>query len=155
MPNLASVLKGEIVRLARKEVRREVEGLTNASTRYRAEIAALKRRVADLEKKHVRLEKSGSGKVTPKTEGEETTRHRFSAKRFAAQRQKLGVSAQDMGLLLGVSAQAVYTWEAGRSRPRPQQLAAIAALRKLGKRQALAQLAQLANSADRPKKVGK
>lgn len=141
MPNFASVLKGEIVRLARKEVRREVEGLMNASTRYRAEIAALKRRVADLEKKHARLEKTSPRKITQEETGDETTQYRFSAKRFAVQRQKLGVSAKDMGILLGVSAQAIYTWEAGKSRPRPQQLAAIAALRKLGKRQALAQLA--------------
>jgi DNA-binding transcriptional regulator YiaG len=47
-----------------------------------------------------------------------------------------------MGILLGVSAQTVYHWEAGKSRPRQQQLIAIAALRKLGKRKALAQLAK-------------
>jgi DNA-binding transcriptional regulator YiaG len=145
MPNFASVLKNEIVRLARKEVRKEVEGLKTASTHYRSEIAGLKRRVADLEKKHVRIEKTGPRKVTPEAGGEEATRLRFSAKRFATQRQKLGVSAKDMGTLLGVSAQAVYNWETGKSRPRQQQLAAIAALRKLGKRQAMAQLTKSAD----------
>ena len=140
MPNFASVLKDEIVRLARKEVRKEVEGLKKASALYRSEIAGLKRRVAELEKQRVRQEKSPR-KVESEGEGEETTRLRFSAKRFAAQRQKLGVSAGDMGTLLGVSAQTVYNWEAGKSRPRQQQLAAIASVRKLGKRKAQAQLA--------------
>ncbi len=143
MPNIATVLKDEIVRLARKEVRKEVEGLKKASVRYRTEIAALKRRVAELEKKHVRLEKKAPKKVIPEAEGEGITRHRFSARRFAAQRQKLGVSAGAMGTLLGVSAQSVYNWEAGKSRPRPQQLAGIAALRRLGKRQAEELLANL------------
>lgn len=143
MPNIASILKDEIIRLARREVRKEVEGLKNASAHYRSEIAGLKRRVADLEKKHVRLEKTSPRKVTPEAIGEGTTRHRFSAKRFAVQRQKLGVSAGAMGILLGVSAQSVYNWEAGKSRPRQQQLAGIAALRKLSKRQAQALLANL------------
>jgi DNA-binding transcriptional regulator YiaG len=45
-----------------------------------------------------------------------------------------------MGALLGVSAQTVYNWEAGKARPRQQQLAAIAAVRKLGKRDVKAKL---------------
>lgn len=136
MPNIASVLKDEIARLARKEVRSEIESLRKASVQYRSDIAALKRRVSDLEKQQGRLEKKGTQKFVTRVEGEETTRFRFSAKRFAAQRQKLGVSANDMGTLLGVSAQTVYHWEAEKSRPRQQQLAAIAALRRMGKREA-------------------
>jgi DNA-binding transcriptional regulator YiaG len=46
-----------------------------------------------------------------------------------------------MGLLLGVSAQTIYNWEAEKSRPRQAQVAAIAAVRKLGKRAIKAQLA--------------
>ncbi len=145
MPNIASVLKDEIVRLARKEVRHEVEALKKASAQYRSDIAGLKRRVADLEKHLGRLDKKAASKVSSPVEDAATTRHRFSAKRLAAQRQKLGLSAADMGILLGVSAQTVYNWEAGKSRPRQQQLVAIAAIRKLGKRKAQAQLASLAN----------
>jgi DNA-binding transcriptional regulator YiaG len=141
MPNIASVLKDEVLRLARKEVRNEVEGLKKASSQYRSNIAELKRRMSALESQHARLEKKGPKKVTMEPEGELTSRFRFSAKRFAAQRQKLGVSAGDMGMLLGVSAQTVYNWETEKSRPRQQQLAAIAALRKMGKKAVKAQLA--------------
>lgn len=143
MPNFASVLKEEIVRLARKEVRNELEGLKKSSAQYRADIVALKRRVASLEKQNARLEKKGAGKVAPEVEGEALTRLRFSAKRFAAQRQKLGLSAADMGALVGVSAQTIYHWESGKSRPRPQQMAAIATTRKLGKKQVQARLESL------------
>ena len=48
MPNIASVLKDEILRLARKEVRTATEGLKKASAAYRSDIAGLKRQVAAL-----------------------------------------------------------------------------------------------------------
>ena len=140
MPNIASVLKDEILRLARKEVRKELEGLKKASGQYRSDIAALKRQVATLEKQVARVDKTGPKNAAIAREGEETTRFRFSAKRFAAMRGKLGLSAGDMGTLLGVSGQTVYHWESGKTRPRQGQLAAIAAVRKLGKREIQAHL---------------
>ena len=146
MPNIASVLKDEILRLARKEVRKELEGLKKASGQYRSDIAALKRQVAILEKQQARIAKKVPGKVAPAVEGEASTKFRFSAKRFAAQRQKLGLSAGDMGTLVGVSAQTIYHWEAGKTRPRQSQLAAIAALRKMGKRGIKTQLEQSGES---------
>lgn len=144
MPNIASVLKDEVVRLARKEVRRELEGLKKASAQYRSDIAELKRRLVVLEKKNAKLGNKTSGKAGPVAEDADATRVRFSAKGLATHRQRLGLSAADIGALLGVSAQSIYHWEAGKSKPRQQQLAAIAALRKTGKREAVAQLAKLA-----------
>jgi DNA-binding transcriptional regulator YiaG len=140
MPNIMTVLKDEIIRLARKEVRSETESLKKASAQYRSNIAALKRQVVALEKQIVRREKKASKGLEPAVEGEASTKFRYSAKRFAAQRKKLGLSAGDMGALVGVSAQTIYNWEAEKSRPRQQQLAAIAAVRKLGKRQIKAEL---------------
>ena len=40
MPNIASLLKAEIVRLARKEVRNEVGSMRKSSATHRREIAA-------------------------------------------------------------------------------------------------------------------
>lgn len=134
MPNVASILKDEIVRLARKEVRHELESLKKASAQYRSDIAGLKRQVAALEKQKNRVEKKGTQKVTAEAGGEAPTKFRFSAKRFAAQRGKLGLSASEMGTLLGVSAQTVYHWESGKTRPRQSQLAAIATVRMMGKK---------------------
>jgi DNA-binding transcriptional regulator YiaG len=140
MPNIASVLKEEIMRLARKELRSETESLKKASALYRSEIATLKRRTSALEKQLVHLGK----KVVGKGEGQEAvapeSRVRFSAKGLNSRRQKLGLSAGDMGALLGVSAQTIYNWEAGTTRPRGPQVEAIAALRAMGKRQILAKL---------------
>lgn len=143
MPNIASVLKEEVLRLARKEVRNETEGLKKASALYRSDIAALKRRLAAIEKQLAHMAKKGGTKEASTEGAETTTRTRFSAKGLATQRQRLGLSAGDMGALLGVSAQTVYNWEAGKSRPRQQQMGAITALRGMGKRQIKAQLATL------------
>ena len=54
MPNIARLLKEEIVRVARKEFRSEAESLKQSSLRYRSEIAALKRQVATLEREVAR-----------------------------------------------------------------------------------------------------
>jgi DNA-binding transcriptional regulator YiaG len=145
LPNIAVVLKDEIARLARKELRSETEKLKKASTQYRSEIAALKRRVAALEQQGGRLEKQAARNAPPaEAAGQAETRVRFSAKGLQSQRRRLGLSAAGLGTLLGVSAQTVYNWEAGSSRPRGQQMAAIAALRQVGKREAEARLQELA-----------
>ncbi|MBK7292250.1 MAG: helix-turn-helix transcriptional regulator [Holophagaceae bacterium] len=142
MPNIASILKDEIVRLARKEMRKELEGLRKASAQYRSDIAGLKRRVADLEKQVSRAAKKAPGTATSKTTDESSTKFRFRAKGLATHRQRLGLSAAEAGVILGVSAQTVYNWEAEKSRPRQSQLAAIAAFRKMGKRHAKGELAK-------------
>lgn len=143
MPNIASILKSEITRLAAKTVRQETEGLKKASTAYRSEIAALKRRVAALEQQVKKLAKTRVAKTSDTEDGDQSRALRFSATGLAKQRQRLGLSAAACGRLLGVSALSVYKWESGKSRPRAKQLPAIATLRTMGKREANAKLQEL------------
>src|SRR5690349_19080525 len=113
MPNLGTVLKAEISRLARKEVRAEVETLRKASGTYRREIAELKRQVAQLERRLKQAAKARPAAASAQ-EGEDTaTRMRFSAKGLQSLRAKLGLSAADFGALAGVSGQSIYHWEQG------------------------------------------
>ncbi len=141
MANLASLLKSEISRIARKEVRAETQTLKKASAQHRSEIAALKRRLADQERLLSRLRKN-SRPAAPPAPATDSPKLRFRSEGFASLRKKLGVSAAEMGQLVGVSAQTIYHWEKGLSRPRNSQLAEIAAVRKLGKREVSARLAQ-------------
>lgn len=137
MTNIASVLKDEIARVARKEIRAETEKLKKTSAQYRSDIAALKRRVAALEKQLAGLGKTrSSARATPK----QVIPIRYSAKGLAAQRQRLGLSGPEMATLLGVSTQTVYNWEAGKSRPRQEQMAAIGSVRGMGKKDAAERL---------------
>lgn len=143
MPNVASILKEEITRVARKSVRSETETLKKSSSQYRSQIADLKRRVQSVERQLARLSK-GNGKVSS-SEVEQATEHgfRFRANGFAGHRQRLGLSAAQAAALLGVSGQTIYHWEAGKTKPRANQMPRIDALRKLSKTQAAAALHQV------------
>lgn len=149
MPNIATLLKSEITRLARKEVRAEVARLQKASSAYRSEIAALKRRLADLERQVARASKGTSRAAAPvvgEAEDGPAAKGRFSAKSMRSQRKRLGLSAAEVGLLVGSSAQSVYNWEEGKIRPQARHLHAIFALRSMGRREAKAKLAALAGA---------
>lgn len=142
MPNIASILKAEISRLARKEVRAATESLRKAVAEYRSEIAALKRRTQSVEQALRRARRASPAPADQRSSTESMDgAFRFSAKGLASQRRRLGLSAHDCGLLLGTSGQSVYNWESGKARPRARQMPAIAALRKLGKKDAAAVLA--------------
>jgi DNA-binding XRE family transcriptional regulator len=144
MPNVAAVLRDEIARLARKELRSQTEGLKKASAQYRRDIAALKRQVAELERQVSLLGGLVLKKppATPVSDG--AARVRFTAKGLRAQRKRLGLSAADYAQLAGVSPQSVYNWEREITRPRKEQIAILAALRGMGKREAQARLRQIA-----------
>ena len=143
MSTFSEQLKSEMTRVAKKEIRTESKTLKNLSAQQRAEIAALKRRVAELETAFKRFSQT-STRAKPaagQAEPEAGVKLRFRASGFASLRQKLDLTAAQMAQLLGVSPQSVYHWEIGKSRPRASQLPAIAAVRKLGKKQVWARLA--------------
>jgi DNA-binding transcriptional regulator YiaG len=146
MPNIASIFKAEISRVARKEVRAEIETLKKASVAHRASIAELRRQVSALEKELRRVAKGAARSNAASdsdTEVAAGTKRRFSATRLAAHRAKLGLSAAIYGRLVGVSGQTIYHWEQGKARPRAAQLESLGVVRDLGVRQAAERLAQL------------
>jgi len=146
MPNIAAVLKEEISRIARKEVRSETTSLKKASSQYRRDIAQLKRQVSNLQGRVALLEKRVLQNVPSQVIGADATGVRFTAKGLCSQWKRLGLSAADYGKLVGVTAQTIYSWENGISRPRKQQLPALASIRPMGKREARARLEQLTRS---------
>lgn len=143
MPNIAIVLKEEISRIARKEIREEVAHLRKLSTAQRSDIAELKRKTKELEQTIRGLQKNVGKPASNSVAHEPTEKLRFSAKGLSTLRQRLGLSAADFGLLVGASGQSIYKWEEGRVHPRPKHVVAIAALRGIGKREVVARLATL------------
>lgn len=150
MSNFAAQLKTEISRIAKKESRAQVAVLKKAQASHRAEIADLKRRLASLEALVRRLGKTPTRPGAEPGEAVETQGLRFRADGFASLRKKFGLSAAQMALLLGVSNQSVYHWEAGKSKPRAAQLKAIADVRKLGKKEVAARLAEMSSPSQAP-----
>ncbi len=144
MADVAGLLKAEIVRLSKKTVKQALAPLQRSAATHRHEIAALKRQVASLEKAVSTQWKMAAEQKQTATVEPEVAPHRFVAKGLKPLRTRLGVSQEEFGKLVGVSAQSVYSWERQTARPRPAQLAAIAALRRLGKREARKRLEAMA-----------
>jgi DNA-binding transcriptional regulator YiaG len=144
MANLAGAIKEEIRRLAKKVIKNETAATKQAVTQYRREIARLKRQLQQQDKKLTFLENRERRRLeSPATDasGEPAGESvRFSARSVKAQRDRLDLSAADYALLVGVSPLTIYNWEKGKSRPRAEQLAALVAVRGIGKREAARRL---------------
>jgi len=140
MPNIGSLLREEIVRLSRRETRGQVAVTKKATAQHRREIAALKRQVAALERQVRMLARRSQKAVTAPAAPAGGDKLRFVAKGLRSHRARLGLSASDFGRLVGASANSIYAWESGKTSPRRDQVAKIAAIRVLGKREAVQRL---------------
>ena len=136
------LLKGEIVRLSRSEVRRQLKTTLQLARQQRTHVASLRREVEALERE-VRALRKRLPRSTNEASPAPGAAQRFVKKGFRSHRERLGLSAADCGKLLGVSAQTIYNWERGASNPPRNQMGSIAMLRTLGKRDAQARLSQL------------
>jgi DNA-binding transcriptional regulator YiaG len=137
MPNIGALLKSEITRLSRKEAKTEADELRKSSARYRRDISALKKQVTDLEKVVKRLSSTvaKSASVAPEVPPIAATSARFSAKGLVSTRKRLGLSQGALANLLGVSLATVFNYEKGITRPRPEVVLKIVALRSVSKSQ--------------------
>jgi len=156
MANIGALLKDEISRLSRREIRRQTGALRKASTIYRRNIAALKRQIGKLERQvklvGARATRAPAASADVAGSGEQSPR--FVAKGLRTLRTRLGLSAAQLGTLVGVTGQSIYNWEAKKATPRRQQLLQLAALRGAGKKDIAARLAQVAPAAaKKPRKV--
>lgn len=137
MANFAATIKQEILRLARKAARSETSATKQAVTQYRRDVANLKRQLRDQERKIVYLQSQEKERLSNGSQPEAPAEAvRFSARSVRAQRERLGLSAADYARLVGVSSLTIYNWERGKTRPRAEQLAALVAVRGIGKREA-------------------
>ena len=144
MPNIATALRDEIRRLAKREIKSGTQSTRQTVTQHRRDIAMLKRLV-QVQQKEIRFLKTQESKRLNQapTDNEPVKGTRFSARSVRAQRQRLGLSAEDFAKLVGVSGLTIYNWEHGRGRPRKERLGAFFALRHVGRRDALKKLEML------------
>ncbi len=102
----------------------------------RRTLAALKREVADLKRNQTFLKKREKSRLAKAPKAAAAEGVRFSPKWVASDRERLGLSAKDYSLLVGVSMLTIYNWEKGKSKPQAKALAGWAAVRGIGKREA-------------------
>lgn len=137
MANIASLLKVEITRISRKEIKQATEQLQATVGQQRKEIAALKRQALALEKSIKRLA-NPSRKVKAEVQVLDTVPSadvKFSVAKLIKHRERLGLSANEYGALMRVSGQSINKWESGKVQPRARQLELLGATLALGKRE--------------------
>lgn len=136
MGKIETVLKGEIGRLARREAKAMVAKHIDELRRLRKRVASLERELEAV--KAARAQEHAKRKVTTAVaavEGEKVPAIRLSPRLIRSLRTRLGISQADLAKLVGVSAVAVGNWELGKSKPRDESKAKIAALRSIGRRE--------------------
>jgi DNA-binding transcriptional regulator YiaG len=147
MARFVSALQEEIRRLARKEVKVLTAVMRRASAKHRRTIAALKRQTRFLVGKVAVLEtqerKRASTIPTPETTDGQV---RFSPGWIKSRRERLKLSAEAYGRLIGVAGLTIYQWEHGKSRPRKAALAKLVSIKDLGRREALHRLELLSGT---------
>lgn len=159
MPNLATLLKEEISKLARKEVQDQTRELEKTIKEQNARIARLEKQddqpKAKAKGKAKAKAKAKADKPAPAKKAaapaaepaaapapKRKSKTRFSPASLKNNRKRLNLSQAEVGVLLGTSTNTVLRWEAGSSKPRDAHLPKIAALSKMGKKQAKQELEQ-------------
>ena len=136
MGKVEGIIKSEIVRLAKKEMRkisvplgRDVRSLKSTVSQLRRTVLGLQRITTSQQKE---LEK---GKMVLEAPPEEVKESRFSPRLIRSLRKHLGITQKELAILTGVTVGAAHLWESGQFKPSMKKKAVMVALRKLGRRE--------------------
>ena len=136
MGKMEGIIKDEIIRLAKREMRmhfvrlrRDVRSLKIIASRLRKSVLGLQRFVSQQERQM-------GPKPVPEVTPEDMKKARFSPRLIKTLRKHLGVSQREMAKLAGVTVTAVFQWEKGRFEPKDEKRKILVGLRKLGRREA-------------------
>ena len=136
MGKLEGMIKSEIVRLAKREIRKIARPLSRDVRSMRSTVSQLRKTVLALQRLTARQEsESRKGKVLLEAAPEEVKKSRFSPRLIHTLRKRLGITQKEMATLTGVTVGAIYQWEQGMFEPRGQKKGMLVALRKLGRRE--------------------
>jgi DNA-binding transcriptional regulator YiaG len=136
MAKFEVIIKSEIMRLAKREIRKiavplgsDVRSLKSAVSQLRKAVLTLQRITANQQKV---LEK---GKKPLEAAPEEVKMSRFSPRLIRSLRAHLGITQKELAMLTGVTVGAIHQWESGQFKPSMKKKAVMVALRKLGRRE--------------------
>jgi len=136
MGKVEAIIKSEIVRLAKREMRKVAAPLRRDVRTLKSAVSQLRKTVISLER-FIALQKKEWGEKTPlRAAPEEVETSRLSPRLIRSLRRRLGLSQRDLARLAGVTPLAVYQWESGAFKPKKEKKSMLVALRKLGRRDA-------------------
>lgn len=136
MGKVEGIIKSEIARLAKREVRkvsvpfgRDLRFLKSVVSQLRRTVLGLQRITTSQQKE---LEK---GKMVLEAPPEEVKESRFSPRLIRSLRKHLGITQKELAILTGVTVGAAHLWESGQFKPSMKKKAVMVALRKLSRRE--------------------
>jgi len=150
MGKIESMIKSEIQRLARREIRSTFRPLKREVRTMRLKLSGLMKGFGTLNRISKEQVQRASAQFKLESSPEEIKIARFSPARIRALRLKKGLSQKELGMLIGVSLGTVVLWEKGKITPKAERKGALIALRKLKKREIKRVLAE--KKAAEPKK---
>jgi DNA-binding transcriptional regulator YiaG len=136
MGKVEAIIKSEIVRLAKREMRKVITPLKKDVWTLKNTISQLRKTVLTLERFTAIQRKEWDKKPPLKAAPEEVETSRLSPRLIRSLRSRLGLSQRDFARLAGVTPLAVYQWENGVFKPKKEKRGVLVALRKLGRREA-------------------
>jgi DNA-binding transcriptional regulator YiaG len=135
MGKLEGMIKSEIVRLAKREMRKISVPLGKDVRSLKSTVSQLRRTVLALERFAAQRQKElAKEKVPLEAAPEEVEISRFSPRLIRSLRKHLGVTQKELAILTGVTVGAVHQWESGMFKPGEKKKGMLVALRKLGRR---------------------
>ena len=136
MAKLEMIFKSEIVRLAKREMRKVMVPLGRDVRSLKSTVSQLRKAVSLLEKVAARQESQiASERSKLQAAPEEMEKARFSPRLIRLLRKRLGITQKELAALAGVTVGAIYQWEQGIFEPRNDKKGALVALRRLGRRE--------------------
>lgn len=135
MGKIEGVLRDEIVRLAKREVRQQVDPLKRENRDLKKRIVQLERLAKPIHKEIKKKQQAKQEKLSDlRAPEEEVKAARINPEWVQNLRGKLNLSQAGLAQLIGISVSGVRTWEYGTSSPTGARREALVALRKLGRR---------------------
>jgi DNA-binding transcriptional regulator YiaG len=136
MGTLEATIKSEIVRLAKREIRKTLVPLGRDVRQLKSTVSQLRRTVLALERSAAQQQKELKKRKIPlEATLEEVKKSRFSPALIRSLRKNLGISQKELAILAGVTVGAAHLWEIGKFKPKDEKKAVMVALRKLGRRE--------------------
>jgi DNA-binding transcriptional regulator YiaG len=134
MSKLGGIIKSEIVRLAKREMRKALVPLGRDVRSFKSTVSQIRKAVLVLERLAAQLQKElRKRKIPLEATPEEVKKSRFSPHLIRSLRKSLGISQKELAILVGVTVGAVHLWEIGQFKPSMKKKAVMVALRKLGR----------------------
>ena len=153
MANFARLLKEEIIRLSKKEVRTAMLPALTAIQTLRKANAEQKKKLAELERTFQKY-LSVFPEIQPSSNQKTLSfdkKTRLGAGGIIRIRKRLALDRQTMARLLGVNPNSIFLWEHGKNKPRPPMRMKILSMRNLTRKDIQERLKALPPEAPAPK----